>query len=263
MPSLTEEFRKMHDCGCFIVPNPWDDFSARLLASCGFRALASTSSGYAFATSREDGRRQISRDEAISYAAGLMQATGLPVTMDGEDCFADTPEGVAETVRLAAGAGISGISIEDRNTAASGKMRDFADALERVQAAVEASKSCGIVLTARADGLGKSAYDFDEALRRLATFAEAGADVVYAPGLPDARSIRIVCEAVTAPVNHVLGQGAKGLTLDDLAEAGVRRVSLGGAFTRAAANEICRLGRTIASGDFRALDSAPSWKTLL
>ncbi len=256
-------FRQLHASGCFIMPNPWDALSARLLAASGFKALASTSSGYAFTTARQDGRREVTRDEAIANAVELTTATGLPVTLDAEDGYADTPEGVAETVRLAAEAGLAGVSIEDRDTARPGTLREFPDAMERVLAAVEAARSSAIVLTARADGLGKAAYDLDEALRRLTAFAGAGADVVYAPGLKDLDSLRVVCQAVPVPVNHVLGQGATGLSYEMISGAGVRRISLGGSFTRAALAHIRQLGDTIAKGDFRTLDQAPPWSGLL
>lgn len=263
MDSQRTAFRKLHESGCFIVPNPWDEISARLLANCGFPALASTSSGYAFVTGRKDGHRQILREEAIKYAARLTTTTGLPVTLDAEDCYADTPKGVAETVAFAASAGLSGISIEDRDTANPGRFREFAEALERVQAAVEEARVSGIVVTARADGLGKAGYDFEETLRRLTAFADAGADVVYAPGLPDLECIKTVCASVSVPVNHVLGQGAKGLSFEVLAAAGVRRISLGGSFTRAALGAVLQLGKSIASGNFEPLDAAPVWDELL
>lgn len=262
MNSKRNAFRKLHESGCFIVPNPWDEISARLLVKCGFQALASTSSGYAFATARKDGHRQIARDEAINHAASLMMATALPVTLDAEDCYADTPEGVAETVAVAASAGLSGISIEDRDTSNPGRFREFAEALERVQAAVEGARTSGIVVTARADGLGKTAYDLEETLRRLTAFADAGADVVYAPGLPNLETIKIVCESVPVPVNHLLGQGAKGLSFEVLAAAGVRRISLGGSFTRAALGAVLQLGKSIASGNFEPFDAAPTWDDL-
>ena len=262
MEELTRTFRSLHDAGCFIVPNPWDAVSARLLAKSGFKALASTSSGYAFVTGRKDSQRQYSSEEATRHAASLSAATGLPVTIDAEDCYADTPEGVAETVRCAAATGLAGISIEDRDTAQPGRIREFGEALERVAAAVEAAKESGIVLTARADGLGKAAYDLDEALRRLSAFSDAGADVVYAPGLSDLEAVRLVCSTVPKPVNHVLGQGARGLSFEDLAEAGVRRISLGGSFTRAALKAVSRLCDEIAAGQFSALDEAPGWNDL-
>jgi 2-methylisocitrate lyase-like PEP mutase family enzyme len=262
MSSPSNVFRELHETGCFIVPNPWDVVSARLLAHCGFKALATTSSGYAFTTGRRDGARQISRQEAIDHASALSRATNLPVTLDGEDCFADTPEGVAETVARAAKAGLAGISIEDRDTSNPGHIRPYSEALERVHAAVLEARKSGIVLTARADGLGKGAYDLDEVLRRLSAFAETGADVVYAPGLPDLEAIRTVCGSVPAPVNHVIGQGATGLSFEQLADAGVRRISLGGSFTRVALGAINTLGQTIAAGDFTSLDAAPAWSRL-
>ncbi len=263
MDEITRAFRQLHEAGCFIVPNPWDAASARMLAKAGFKALASTSSGYAFATGRKDGSGQLSRREAIDCAVSLRDAARLPVTLDAEDCYAGTPEGVAETVALAATAGLAGISIEDTDTANPGRIRPLGEALDRVVAAVEAAKPSGIVLTARADGmLGRGAYDFKEALRRLSAFAEAGADVVYAPGLPDLESIRILCSSVGAPVNHVIGLGASGLSFDDLAQAGVRRISLGGSFTRAAFGAVARLCEAVAGGDFAPLETAPGWDAL-
>lgn len=262
MTDLTRRFRALHASGCFIVPNPWDTTSARLLARCGFKALASTSSGYAFATDRKDGHRQVTREEAIRHAVSLMTATGLPVTLDAEDCYEDSAEGVARTVEMAAEAGLAGISIEDRDTSNPGRMRDFDEALDRVQAAASRAKDSGIVLTARADGLGKAAYDFHETMRRLLAYAEAGADVVYAPGLPTLAAIQHVCASVPAPVNHVLGQGARGLSLEALAEAGVRRISLGGSFARAALGAVAGIARTIAAGDFSSIDAAPGWSEL-
>jgi 2-methylisocitrate lyase-like PEP mutase family enzyme len=260
---LTKTFRDLHSTGCFIIPNPWDAVSARILAATGFSALASTSSGYAFTTSRKDGHRQIARSEAIEHTAMLLRVSGLPVTMDAEDCYSETPEGVAETVRLAAEAGLSGISVEDRDTSRPGRIREFSEALERIQAAVEAAGPSGIVVTARADGFGKKSYDLGETIARLAAFAQAGADVVYAPGLSDIDMIREVCNAVPVPVNHVLGQGASGLTLEMLALAGVRRVSLGGSFTRAALSQVRILAEELLGGDFQRIDDASTWEGLV
>jgi 2-methylisocitrate lyase-like PEP mutase family enzyme len=256
-------FRALHASGCFIVPNPWDPLSARLLEASGFRALATTSSGYAFAVGRKDGARQISRDESLAYAESIVRSTNLPVTADMEDCYAETPEGVAETVRLAAEAGLAGISIEDRFPLGDEPFRDFASALARVEAACDAARRYDIVLTARADGLGKGFYDMAETIRRLIAFEKAGAEVVYAPGIPDLAALGMICARVNAPFNHVLGQGAKGLTYNQIAQAGVRRISLGGSFTRAACNAIKSLGAAVDRGDFSAIDAAPGWNALL
>ena len=141
-------------------------------------------------------------------------------------------------------------------------MRDFLESLERVYAAVEEAKRSGIVLTARADGFGKGVYELNETLRRPLAYAEAGANVVYAPGLLDLEMIRTVCSSVPAPVNHVLGQGANGLTFEALANAGVRRISLGGSFTRTALGAVANVAKLIASGNFEAVDTAPSWSDL-
>ncbi len=225
-----EVFRDLRTQGCFIVPNPWDGVSARILAAAGFKALATTSFGYAFAVGKKDGAREVSRDETLRYAAQVSETTDLPVTADTEDCYGDTP--AAETV--AAEAGLAGLSIEDSHPLGLAPFRDFAPAVERVEAAAEAARRHNIVLTARADGLIKGGYDVTEAIRRLKAFEAAGADVVYAPGLADLNAIAAVCRAVTVPVNRVVGHGATGLSLQDIAPAGVRRISLRGSITRAA-----------------------------
>lgn len=255
-------FRELHREGCFIVPNPWDALSARLLAASGFQALATTSSGYAFSVGKEDGAGQVSRDEILAYAGRIAASTDLPVTADLEDGYAATPEGIAETIRLAAEAGLAGTSIEDSWPLGADPYRDFGSALERVGAACEAARRYDLVLTARADGLLGRHYDLDEAIRRLVAFEKAGAEVVYAPGVPSLEALTTLCAAVTVPFNHVLGLGASGLSFDAIAGAGVRRISLGGSFTRAACGAIRSLASTIGRGDFSAIESAPSWNRL-
>ncbi|TIV72675.1 MAG: isocitrate lyase/phosphoenolpyruvate mutase family protein [Mesorhizobium sp.] len=223
-PEKVQAFRTLHAAGCFIIPNPWDVAGARMMAELGFKALATTSSGYAFSRGRKDGANDVSRDESLAYAAEIAASTTLPVTADLEDCYADTPDGVAETIRLAAEAGLAGVSIEDRMPDPSKPVRDFDDAVERVAIAAEAARRHDIVLTARADGIGKGIYDLDEAIRRLKRFQELGADVLYAPGVKDLEGLRRICQSVDAPVNHVLGQGVAGLSFDQIADAGVRRI---------------------------------------
>ena len=257
-----ERFRSLHRAGCFIIPNPWEVAGARMMAGLGFKALATTSSGYAFSKGKRDGTLEVDRDESLAYAAEIAASVDVPMTADLEDGYAMTPEGVAETVRLAAEAGLAGVSIEDRQPKAGSPIRDFDDALARVAAAVEAARTYDIVLTARADGVGKGVYGVDEAIRRLRAFEALGAEVLYAPGVPDLESLERICSSVTAPVNHVLGQGVSGLTLEQIAGAGVRRISLGGSLARAANEALLRLCQDIARGHFGALENALSWNSL-
>jgi 2-methylisocitrate lyase-like PEP mutase family enzyme len=257
-----ERFRRLHDAGCFVIPNPWDAAGARMMECLGFSALATTSSGFAFSKGRTDGAGEVSQEESLGYASEIIAATALPVTADLEDGYAETPQGVAETVRRAAEAGLAGISIEDTQPDKGRPIRQFDDALERVAAAAEAARRYDIVLTARADGVGKGIYDLGEAIARLRAFNAAGADVLYAPGLPDLASVHELCRSVEGPVNHVVGQGVSGLTLEQIAEAGVRRVSVGGSLARAAGGALLGLCRQVARGDFAALEAAPTWSEL-
>jgi 2-methylisocitrate lyase-like PEP mutase family enzyme len=258
-------FRDLHQAGCFIIPNPWDIGGAKMMTALGFKALATTSSGYAFSIGQRDGSagaKDVSRDDTLRYAAAIAAATHLPVSADTEDCYADTPEGVAETVRLAAEAGLAGLSIEDRQPNPSKPIRDFDDAIARVAAAVEAARRHDIVLTARADGLSVKAYGLDEAIRRLQAFEKLGADVLYAPSLPDASALQQVCRSVGAPVNHVTGLGAPGLSFQQIADAGARRISLGGSLAKAMAGVLLQTCETIARGDFSDLERGTTWASL-
>ena len=268
MPTRADKvrrFRDLHREGCFIIPNPWDIGGAKMMAMLGFKALATTSSGYAFSKGKRDGSagaKDVSRDETLQYAAAIAAATDVPVSADTEDCYADTPEGVTETVRLAAEAGLAGLSIEDRQPNSAKPIRDFDDAVARVAAAVEAARKYDIVLTARADGLGAKAYGLDEAIRRLQAFEKLGADVLYAPALPDVSAIQQVCRSVRAPVNHVTGLGAPGLSFQQIADAGVRRISLGGSLAKAMGGVLLQTCETIARGDFSDLERGTTWDSL-
>jgi 2-methylisocitrate lyase-like PEP mutase family enzyme len=255
-------FRDLHRAGCFTIPNPWDIGSARIMTGLGFKALATTSSGYAFSQGKKDGSNDVSREESLRYAAAIAASTHLPVTADTEDCYANTPDGIGETVRLAAEAGLAGLSIEDRQPNAAKPIRDFDDAVARVAAAVAAAKTYDIVLTARADGLGKGVYDLEEAIRRLQAFEVLGAEVLYIPGVPDVESLRKVCRSVDAPVNHVVGQGVAGLSFQQIADAGVRRISLGGSLARAIGGVVLQTCQNIAGGDFSALERGPGWDSI-
>jgi 2-methylisocitrate lyase-like PEP mutase family enzyme len=237
-----ELFKALHEReGAFIIPNPWDAGSARLLAGLGFEALATTSAGFANSRGRSDG--EVTRDEVIEHCRDLCAATELPVSADLENCFADDPERAAETILLGARAGLVGGSIEDYSGDPSNPIYEFALAVERVHAAAEAARSLGFpfTLTARAENLLRGRPDLDDTIRRLQAFEAAGADVLYAPALNTLDEVRLLTGAVSKPVN-VLAPMLKGVTVAQLAEAGVRRISLGGALARAALNALLRAG---------------------
>ncbi|HEX8145917.1 MAG TPA: isocitrate lyase/phosphoenolpyruvate mutase family protein [Pyrinomonadaceae bacterium] len=235
-----ERFKALHEReGAFVIPNPWDVGSARLLAGLGFEALATTSAGFANSLGRLDG--QMSRDEVIEHCRSLSAATGLPVSADLENCFADDPAEVGETILLGARAGLVGGSIEDYSGEPSKGIYDFGLAVERVHAAAEAARSLDFpfTLTARAENLIRGRDDLDDTIRRLRAFEAAGADVLYAPGLKTLDEVRTVAGALSKPLN-VLGPLLKGVTVAQMADAGARRISLGGALARAALTALLR-----------------------
>jgi 2-methylisocitrate lyase-like PEP mutase family enzyme len=222
------QFLALHRPGDpLLLPNPWDAGSAKILASLGYQALATTSSGYAATLGRLDG--SVTRDEAIAHSADIVAATPLPVSADLEDCYADSPEGVAQTIEMALGAGLAGCSIEDYggNEPA---IYDLAVAKERVAAAAEVAHGGGVhlVLTGRAENFIRGNPDLADTIARLQAYQEAGADVLYAPGLSTADEIRAVVESVDRPVNVLARAGAP--TVSELAELGVSRISVGGHF---------------------------------
>jgi 2-methylisocitrate lyase-like PEP mutase family enzyme len=229
-----DRFKALHArAGAFVIPNPWDLGSARLLASLGFEALATTSAGLANAWGRLDG--QVTRGELLDHCRALCAVTDLPVSADLENGFGDDPVTVAETIRLGADAGLAGGSIEDCSGTPSRTVYDFEYAVERVHAAAEAARGLAVpfTLTARAENLLRGRNDLDDTVRRLQAFEAAGADVLYAPGLTTLHQVRLVTSAVRAPVN-VLAPMIKDVTVAQLAEAGVKRISVGGALARAA-----------------------------
>jgi len=213
-----------------LLPNPWDAGSARILAELGFAALATTSSGFAATVGRMDG--DVTRDEALTHAAAIVAATGLPVSADLEDCFAQDPAAVAETITLAIGTGLAGCSIEDYTRDDANPVYDIKLAAERVAAAAAAAHAGTFVLTARAENYLHGRPDLADTIARLQAYQEAGADVLYAPGLTDLADIRQLLSAVDRPVNVLAMPGVP--TVAELAEAGVSRVSVGGAFAYAA-----------------------------
>jgi 2-methylisocitrate lyase-like PEP mutase family enzyme len=232
-----EAFRALHArAGAFIIPNPWDAGTARLLASLGFEALATTSLGLANSLARVDGTNSVSRREVLDNCRVIAAATDLPVNADLENGYADAPREAAEMIRLAAEAGVVGGSIEDATGDPRRPIYDFALAVERVHAAVETARALPFpfVLTARAENLLHGRLDLDDTIKRLQAFEKAGADVLYAPGLRDLATIRTVTAAVSRPVNVVMSAADPALTLAQLAEAGVKRVSVGGALSRLA-----------------------------
>lgn len=237
-----ERFRALHEReGAFVIPNPWDVGSARLLAGLGFDALATTSAGFANSLGRLDG--QMTSDEVIEHCRSLSAATELPVSADLENCFADDPAEVGETILLGARAGLVGGSIEDYGGEPSKRIYDFGLAVERVHAAAEAARSLDFpfTLTARAENLIRGKKDLDDTIRRLQAFEAAGADVLYAPGLTTLDEVRLVAGALTKPVN-VLAPMVRGATVAQMADAGARRISTGGALARAALTALLRAG---------------------
>src|SRR5919204_848090 len=228
-------FRALHERpGAFIIPNPWDAGTAKLLASLGFEALATTSLGFANSLGRADGTGAVRPDEVLENCRMIADATDLPVNADLENGYADEPRAAADMIRLAADAGVVGGSIEDATGDASKPIYDFNLAVERVQAAVEVARALpfSFVLTARAENLIQGRLDLDDTIKRLQAFERAGADVLYAPGLRDLATIRTVVSAVGKPVNVVMTHGDPAITLAQLAEAGVKRVSVGGSLSR-------------------------------
>ncbi len=218
----------------FVIPNPWDVGSARALAGLGFLALATSSGASAAVLGRRDG--EITRDEALAHARAIVAATDLPVSADLEKGFGDAPEVAAETIRLAAAAGVVGGSIEDATGDKSRPLFDIGQATERVAAAVEAARALPFTftLTARSENFLRGNPDLDDTIRRLQAFEAAGADVLFAPGLPDLNAVRSVCAAVSKPVNFMIGMKGRSFSVAELEAAGVRRISLGGALYRAA-----------------------------
>jgi 2-methylisocitrate lyase-like PEP mutase family enzyme len=237
-------FRTMHERpGLFIMPNPWNPGTARILTAIGFEALATTSAGDAFNAGRRDGA--MTRAETLANAASIVAATELPVSADLENGFGRSPQECAQTIRLAADAGLAGGSIEDATGDASDPIFDFELSIARVAAAADAARACGFVLTARAENFLHDRDDLDDTIRRLRAYAQAGADVVYAPGLPSIDAVRQVCAVVSKPVNVLMGLTGPVYSVEDLAAAGAKRITVGGSLARAALGAFERAAREI------------------
>jgi len=237
-------FRALHEReGAFIIPNPWDVGTARLLAHLGFEALATTSAGYAFSLGQCD--QTVGRKASLAYAAAIASATNLPVSADLENGFGDAPETVAETVRLAAAAGVVGCSIEDSTGRADHPIYEQEQAMERIRAGADAARRLPFpfTLTARAENYLHGRTDLRDTIRRLQAYQEAGADVLYAPGLAAKDDIAAVVSSVDRPVNVLVGLASVHLTLAELAAIGAKRLSVGGALARTALGAFLRAAR--------------------
>jgi 2-methylisocitrate lyase-like PEP mutase family enzyme len=248
-------FRALHEGEPFVIPNPWDAGSAKVLAGLGFKALASTSSGFAFSLGRTDG--DVTLDEVVAHAGVLDRATDLPVAIDIENGYGPTPQDAATAVTRVAGAGAVGGSIEDYDRD-DDRLYSLHEAAERVAAAAEAASALDFpfTLTARAENHIRGNPDFDDTIARLQAYERAGADVLFAPGLRSGDEVRAICEAVSKPVN-VLAH--KGLTLAEITEAGGQRISVGGALTWVAVGALAAAAQRIRDdGDFSVLTGAPA-----
>jgi len=252
MPSQTEKaqrFVALHQReGVFVIPNPWDAASARVLSTLGFEALATTSSGFALQIGEPDGARAVTRAKVLVNCRAICEATDLPVNGDLENCYADDPEAAARTIALAAQAGLVGCSIEDFSCDPKVGIYDFELSVERVQAAVEAARALPFpfILTARAENLIRNRMDLDDTIRRLQAYEKAGADVLYAPGIADLDTLRTVLASISKPFNLLIGSGNAQMTVADAREAGAKRISVGGALARAAATGLLNAAREIA-----------------
>jgi 2-methylisocitrate lyase-like PEP mutase family enzyme len=265
-PSIDDKrraFRQLHEAGCFVIPNPWDVGSARFLQSLGFKALATTSSGFAWSQGRPDGG--ISRDVALAHLHDMVSATDLPVNADFESGFARDAAGVAESVRLAVETGVAGLSIEDSTGDAAKPLYDPGVAVERIRAARKAIDKAGgdTLLVGRAECFLVGRPDLDETIERLKVYAHAGADCLYAPGIAARDQIAAVVAAIAPKPFNLLVGSASELTLKDISALGVRRVSVGGALARSAWGGFMRAARLIAEqGKFDEFASGASGREL-
>jgi len=253
-------FRALHQGPrAFVIPNPWDAGSARILAALGFQALATSSGACAGTLGRRDGT--VTREEALAHARAIVEATDLPISADLEKCFADAPEAAAETIRRAGEVGLVGASIEDASGNKDKPLYDFGHAVERVAAAVAVARALPFpfTLTARAENFLRGNPDLDDTIKRLQAFEKAGADVLFAPGLPDLPAVRAVCAAVGKPFNFMASARGRSFSVAELEAAGVRRISLATSLYRAAMGGLLAAAREVTEkGTFGYLDTAPT-----
>jgi 2-methylisocitrate lyase-like PEP mutase family enzyme len=261
---IARDFRALHERdSAFIIPNPWDVGTARLLARLGFEALATTSAGYAFSVGQRDGT--IGRDKMMTHASAIVSATDLPVSADLENGFGDDPGTVAETIRIAAGVGLVGGSIEDATNRPGDPIYEHSLAVERIRAAAEAARALPFpfTLTGRAENYLVGRPDLKDTIKRLQAYQEAGADVLYAPGLASKDDIAAVVRSVDRPVNVVMGLQGVQLSLEALSEVGVKRVSVGSALSRAALGAFLRAAREMrAHGTFTFANEAVGYREI-
>jgi len=256
--------RALHERpGAFVIPNSWDAGSAKILTALGFEALATTSAGCAFSKGHLDSVPEMTRDVILQNAKEIVDATPLPVSADLQNGFGHEPTICAETIRLAAAAGLAGGSIEDSTGDPKNPIYEIQLATERVAAAVEAAHASGFLLTARAENFLHGRPDLDDTIRRLQSFAKAGADVLFAPGLSSLDAIRTLCASVSKPVNVVMGLPSRDFSVEGLAAVGVKRISVGASFARAALGALLRAAREVKEkGTFSyAADALPSAET--
>jgi 2-methylisocitrate lyase-like PEP mutase family enzyme len=258
--SRFDAFRRLHtNPGIFVIPNPWDAGSARILTTLGFEALATTSAGFAFSIGRWDMGGGVTRQQILDNARSIVEATHLPVSADLQNGFGHAPEDCADTMHAAREVGLAGASIEDATGDVRKPIYDFEHAVERIHAASEAARARAVLLTARAENFLWARFDLDDTIRRLTAYSDAGADVLFAPGLPTLDAIRAVCSSVNKPVNVVMSLRSPAITLDQLREAGVKRVSVGGSFARAAIAALIRAATEVKEhGTFTYVSDAVS-----
>jgi 2-methylisocitrate lyase-like PEP mutase family enzyme len=239
-------FKALHEgTATFVIPNPWNAGTAKILTALGFEALATTSAGYAFSIGQEDSTTNLTREGILANAKEIVEATDLPVSADLQNGFGPSPETCSETIRLASSIGLAGGSIEDATGHPSVPIYDFQLAVERIEAAAETAQTHQFLLTARAENFLHGRPNLDDTIRRLRSFEEAGADVLYAPGLPSLEAIREVCASVSKPVNVLMGLKGATFSVEELAAAGVKRISVGGSFARAALGAFVRAAREV------------------
>jgi len=253
-----EFFKKLHN-ETFVIPNPWDAGSACILKGLGYQALATTSAGYAFSKAKADSSDDVLRTDILNNAKEIVDATDLPVSADLENGFGITPDYCAETIALAQEIGLVGGSIEDASGDKEKPIYDFNHAVERIIASCEETREKPFLLTARAENFLHGRPNLDDTINRLLAFEKAGADVLYAPGLPDLNAIKTVCDAISKPVNVVMGLNGPTYSVVELQEVGVKRISVGGSFARAALGGFLRAAEEVKkSGTFTyAKDAMP------
>src|SRR5436309_9540497 len=266
MPNVNVEtkrrkFRQLHDSGCFAIPNPWDIGTAKYLEHLGFKALATTSAGFAFSRGLSDG--SVKRDDMLAHIRELVESTDIPVNADYENGYADGPEDVAESVQLCVATGVAGLSIEDATDRKESRIYDVDLAVERIRAAKEAIGNSGVLLVGRAEGFLVGREKVDQVIKRLVVYSEAGAGCLYAPGSKERDDIKAIIECVAPKPSNILIGGPIGLTMRDAAELGARRVSVGGAFARAAWGGFIRSAKElIERGTFDELKNAAPYNDL-